>query len=198
MIARILIPLITLTAAAALAPSASAQFGREEVARPDAKELYADRAMKNGWYDDAMENYTNACNDKTRQKAVWARNCRKLADMYRMGKGTQQDYSRAGSLYEEACYDGRDAKSCRQQAYLKFEGVGSDKDLPDARKLYKQGCELDDQTSCGGYGSMLYRGQGGEMKRDEGKRYIQEACDAGDEWSCERARGFGLPDRKGL
>ncbi|WP_300375960.1 tetratricopeptide repeat protein [Henriciella sp.] len=195
---RILALLAAMIAAIALAPSASAQFGRDQIASPDAKELYADRAVKKGWYDDAIENYSTACNDKDRQRAVWARNCRKLADLYRRGKGSQQDYGAARSLYNEACLKGRDAESCRQQAYLSFQGVGGDEDMPHARKLYQKACELGDQTGCGGYGSMLYRGQGGPMERDKGKQYLQDACAADDEWSCERARGFGLPERTGL
>lgn len=195
---RILLLLAAVLAAIAFAPSASAQFGREQIAKPDADELYADKAVGNGWFDDAIERYSAACEDKTRQEAVWARNCRKLADLYRKGQGGPQDYEAAGTLYNEACLEGRDARSCMQQAYIDFEGVDGSKDLTQARKLYAQACELGDQTGCGGYGSMLYRGQGGAMDRDKGKRYLQQACAAGDTWSCERARGFGLPERQGL
>jgi TPR repeat protein len=194
----ILITGVCLATSLVAAPSALAQFGRETVARPDAEELYADRAMKKGWYDEAVERYSAACNDKSRQKAVWARNCRKLADTYRRGLGGSQDYERAQSLYDEACHAGLDAKSCLEQAYISFKGTNDDQDHRYARKLYKQACDLDNQTGCAGYGSMLYRGQGGAMERDEGKRLIQNACASGDEWACERARGFGLPERRGL
>ncbi|WP_084394631.1 tetratricopeptide repeat protein [Henriciella pelagia] len=177
---------------------ASAQFGREEIARPDADELYADRAVEKGWYDDAIERYQTACKDTSRQTAVWARNCRKLADIYRKGQGVRQDYPRAQSLYHRACFEGDDAVACSQQAHVSFKGNDGDVDLPYARKLYKAACDLGDQTACAGYGSMLYRGQGGPMQRTTGKQYIQNACAAGDEWACERARGFGLPERQGL
>ncbi|MEQ8558789.1 MAG: hypothetical protein RIB03_10780 [Henriciella sp.] len=195
---RILLILTAVIAAIALAPSASAQFGREQVAKPDADELYADRAVKRGWYDDARERYSAACEDQSRQTAVWARNCRKLADMERKGQGAKQDYDAARKLYDRACFDGRNDEACMQQAYTSFKGVDGNEDWPYARKLYKQACDLDNQKGCAGYGSMLYRGQGGAMKRDEGKSLIQKACEAGDEWACDRARGFGFPDRRSL
>ena len=195
---RFLVLLLAVIAAIALSPAASAQFGREQVASPDADELYADRAVKNGWYDDARERYQAACEDSTRQTAVWARNCRKLADMERKGQGAQQDYAAAQELYDRACFDGRDAESCMQQAYTSFKGIDGDENWTYARKLYSQACDLGHQQGCAGYGSMLYRGQGGSMEREKGKRLIQEACAAGDEWGCERARGYGFPDRRGL
>lgn len=195
---RLLFLLLAILAAIALAPSASAQFGREQVARPDADELYADRAVTKGWYDDARERYQAACEDTSRQTAVWARNCRKLADMERKGQGAGQDYDAARALYDRACFQGRDAESCMQQAYTSFKGVDGNEDWAYARKLYKQACDLDHYKGCAGYGSMLYRGQGGAMERDKGKRLIQDACAAGDEWACDRARGFGFPDRRGL
>ena len=188
---RFLLLLMALIAAIALAPSASAQFGRDQVTKPDADELYADRAVKKGWYDEAAERYSATCHDKSRQTAVWARNCRKLADIYRRGQFGGQDYSKARGLYDQACFEGRDAESCMQQAYVSFKGVDGKEDWPYARKLYKQACDLGNQT-------MLYRGQGGEMKRQQGKQYIQDACAADDEWACERLRGFGLPVRQGL
>ncbi|RIJ16069.1 sel1 repeat family protein [Henriciella mobilis] len=195
---RLLILLLTVIAAISLAPAASAQFGREQVASPDADELYADRAVKRGWYDDARERYKAACEDESRQTAVWARNCRKLADLDRKGLGAQQDYDAAQALYDRACFEGRDADSCMQQAYTSFKGLDGNEDLPYARKLYKQACDLDHARGCAGYGSMLYRGQGGDMRRDEGKQLIQQACADGDTWACERARGYGFPDRRGL
>ena len=198
MTARILVCLSTLAAAIAFAPSASAQFGREQIAKPDADELYADKAVDRGWYGDAIERYSATCNDADRQKAVWARNCRKLADLYRKGKGQKQDYPAARALYDRACFEGEDAESCLQQAYISFKGTDGEENLSYARKLYEQACTLGDQTGCGGYGSMLYRGQGGAMERNKGKRYILDACAAGNEWSCERAKGYGLPTRDGL
>ncbi len=195
---RILLILVAAIAAIALAPTASAQFGREQVAKPDADELYADKAMKQGWYDDAIERYGATCEDKSRQKAVWSRNCRKLADIYRRGLTGDQDYERAGALYDEACFTGRDADSCMQQGHVSFKGNDGNQDYTYARKLYREACNLGDQTGCAGYGSMLYRGQGGPMERDKGKEYIQNACASGDSWACERASGFGLPDRRGL
>ncbi|MAN74603.1 MAG: hypothetical protein CME85_01320 [Henriciella sp.] len=185
-------------AASALAPAASAQFGADRVAKPDADELYADRAMKNGWYDDAEERYSAACEDKSRQTEVWARNCRKLAHIYRRGLLDGQDYERSKALYDEACFDGRDADSCLEQAHVSFKGNDGNQDYEYARRLYERACDLGNQTGCAAYGSMLYRGQGGMMKRDEGKDYIQRACETGDSWACERARGFGFPDRRGL
>lgn len=195
---RILILLVGTLAAIAFAPAASAQFGREQIAKPDADELYADKAMKQGWYDDAIERYSAACEDKSRQKAVWSRNCRKLADIYRRGQTGDQDYARAHELYDEACFTGRDAESCMQQAHISFKGNDGNQDYVYARKLYREACNLGNQTGCAGYGSMLYRGQGGPMQRDQGKDYIQNACGSGDSWACERARGFGFPSRRGL
>ena len=177
---------------------ASAQFGREQIARPDKDEVYADMAVERGWYDDAVERYSATCEDRSRQKATWSRNCRKLADIYRRGLEGGQDYDKAKALYDEACFTGRDAESCMQQANVSFKGNDGDQDYAYARKLYKEACTLGNKTGCAGYGSMLYRGQGGAMQRDEGKRYIQTACAEGDSWACERARGFGLPERRGL
>ncbi|WP_018149529.1 tetratricopeptide repeat protein [Henriciella marina] len=189
--------LFTLSALA-FSPVAAAQFGPERVARPDADELYADRAMKNGWYDDALERYGAACEDKSQQREVWARNCRKLGNIYRRGLGIDQDYARAKAIYDEACFDGRDADSCLEQAHVSFKGNDDNQDYEYARRLYKRACDLGDQTGCAAYGSMLYRGQGGMMERDKGKDYIQRACEIGDSWACDRAQGFGFPNRRGL
>ncbi|MEQ9316104.1 MAG: tetratricopeptide repeat protein [Henriciella sp.] len=198
MMTRILLALAALATAVAFTPTASAQFGREQIARPDADELYADRAVTKGWFDDAVDRYSAACNDLDRQKAVRARNCRKLADIYRKGQFGPQNYEKARWLYDRACFTGGDADACMQQAHISFAGNDGEVDYPYARKLYKRACDLGDQTGCAGYGSMLYRGQGGAMERNEGKRYIQNACAAGDEWACDRATGFGLPTRRGL
>ena len=195
-------PVFALTAAAfatvALTPVASAQFGRTEVSRPDVDEIYADKAMKNEWYDQALERYSATCNDKTRSKETWARNCFKLGNLYRKGQGVPQDYDVARSLFDEACLTGRNADACMQQAYISFEDNDGAHDYTHARALYKQACELGNQTGCGGYGSMLYRGQGGPMDREKGKDYLQNACAAEDSWSCDRVRGYGLPERRGL
>ena len=182
----------------AFAPTASAQFGPERIAKPDADELYADRAMQQGWYDDALERYSDACEDKSQRREVWSRNCRKAGNIYRRGLGIEQDYERARELYDVSCFDGRDADSCLEQAHVSFTGNDGNEDLEYARRLYKRACDLGNQTGCGGYGSMLYRGQGGIMQREEGKDYIQRACEIGDTWSCERARGYGFPNRRGL
>ena len=185
-------------ASGALSLPASAQFGPETVARPDAAELAADRAVKDGRFDEARAAYREACQQKSRQKEVWGRNCRKLADLHRKGLGGRQDYEAARGLYDQACFGGRDAQSCMQQAHTSFKGIDGNEDMAYARKLYKQACDLNEAQGCAGYGSMLYRGQGGVMKRDEGKRLIQQACADGDPWACERARGYGFPDRRGL
>lgn len=205
----------------ALPVAAAAQFGPEPGSPRTAKEIYADRAMKDAaslirvtptdvvsakdgidpqraqtWHDQARVRYGELCRDRRTRADAWSRNCYKLADIYRRGLGVPQDYTRAKTLYTDACIQGDHVAACLQQAYTDHTGNAGEKDWPNARTLYEVACDAGDPSGCAGLGNMLYRGQGGRADRRLGAALIQDACAAEYAWACERLEGFGLPRRK--
>ncbi len=209
---------IAMTCLLLLPYSAMAQFGPEPASPRTAKEIYADRAMKDAasltrlvpkdvvsaddgidieraqqWYDQARTRYEDLCADRTTKADAWSRNCYKLADIYRRGLGTPQDYQRAETLYVGACKEGGHLEACLQQAYTDHTGNAGQKNWKRARELYETACDMGDTSGCAGLGNMLYRGQGGPADRALGAALIQDACAAKYQWACDRLEGFGLP-----
>ncbi|MCF6328607.1 MAG: sel1 repeat family protein [Henriciella sp.] len=217
MLARLI---LVLTCIAALPMAATAQFGPEPASPRTAKEIYADRAMKDAaslirvtptdivtskdgidldraqkWHNQARTRYQELCNERDRRADFWSRNCYKLADIYRRGLGVTQDYNAAKALYMTACLEGQHLNACLQQAYIDHAGNAGETDWPNARKLYEIACNMGDPSGCAGLGNMLYRGQGGPADRKLGATLIQNACADDYEWACERLEGFGLTRR---
>ncbi len=217
MLARLI---LVLTCIAALPLAATAQFGPEQASPRTAKEIYADRAMKDAanlirvtptdivttkdgidperaqkWHNQARTRYQELCDARETRADFWSRNCYKLADIYRRGLGITQDYSLAKTFYMAACLEGQHLNACLQQAYIDHAGNAGEKDWPNARKLYEIACDMGDPSGCAGLGNMLYRAQGGPEDRKLGAILIQNACAAEYEWACERLEGFGLTRR---
>jgi TPR repeat protein len=200
--------------------TASAQFGPARETPLSADEIYADRAMQDAaalssgrpgdvisaddgidlaqaeiWFQRAKDRYAGLCDDRSQPRDVWARNCYKLANMYRRGQGTVQNYATAKTLFEASCLGGQHTPSCLQQAYIDHTGASGERDWPSARRLYTLACDRGDMSGCAGLGNMLYRGQGGSEDRSRGARLLQQACAAQFTWACDRLQGFGLPRR---
>ncbi|GAB5457168.1 MAG: hypothetical protein Hens3KO_01980 [Henriciella sp.] len=211
---------VLLTCLLAWPIAATAQFGPERETPRTAKEIFADRAMTDAanltralpqdvvsadvgidpdqalvWYEQARIRYEELCEDRSANQDVWTRNCYKLADIYRRGLGTPQDYVRSEALYLETCQQGDYINSCLQQAYIDHKGNAGKTNWPRARSLYELACDSGDASGCAGLGNMLYRGQGGAANRSLGTALLQNACADEYQWACERLEGFGLPRR---
>jgi len=198
---------------------AHAQFGAPKPTPKSADEYFAERALRDAArltegvsgrevikpedgvdlaraeqrMEAALEVYNRLCTDRTLPRDQWARNCFALGEMYRRGTGTEQDYQRAKTLYDEACFDGDHTGACMQQAFISQKGTGGDVDLPYAWALYDHGCKLDDAAACAGLGNMMYMGRGGRRDQSEAIRLLQESCADEYEWACPRLIEYGLP-----
>ncbi len=213
--------LVLLTLSLVYATTAFAQFGKPQPTPKNADEYYAERAMRDASrltqgvlgrdvirpedgvdleraesrMEAAFAIYTKLCSDRALPQDQWARNCYALADMYRRGLGTEQDYAKAKTHYDTACLDGRHAGACMQQAYISQRGSGGETNLEHARELYVQGCRLKDSGSCAGLGNMLYMGLGGPRDRSRAVSLLQESCADEYEWACTRLIEYGQPTR---
>ncbi len=213
--------LIALLACLSLMPlAASAQFGPKPPTPYSPEELYADRLYNEGGrlssgvpgnvvtddsgldferaqdrFDESRGLYQTLCDSTEAEQDQWARNCHKVADMYRRGIGVSQDYRLARNLYDRSCLQGDHIVACTQQAYLSHLGRGARRsDMEHARELYDHACGLKDPRGCAGLGNMLYRGQGGDLDRTRGSRLLQQSCASDYDWACERLKGFGIPE----
>ena len=205
----------------AMTATASAQFGKAQPTAKSADEYFAERAMRDASrltagvegrdvikpedgmdlaraeqrMEEAFEIYDRLCADRAQPRDQWARNCFALADMHRRGSGTVQDYPKAKSLYNEACFDGRHSGACLQQAYISAKGSAGEKELEYARGLYDQACDLDAPAGCAGLANMMYMGLGGSRDRPTAVRLLQDACSDEYDWACTRLIEYGLPTR---
>lgn len=210
--------LAVLTLAMVFGLSAFAQFGKSKPTPKTAEEYFAERAMRDAArltegvagkdivrasdgvdlqraeerMESAFEIYETLCSDRTLPKDQWARNCFSLADMYRRGLGTEQDYDEAKRLYDEACIDGAHTGACMQQAYISQKGSGGDTDLEHARALYETACDLRDPGGCAGLGNMMYAGLGSSRDRQRAANLLQDSCADGYQWACTRLTEYGL------
>jgi len=202
-------------AALTLACSAQAQFGKPKATPRTLAEITAERALADGTrrlqaiagdvatleqididfaqkrLDEAYAGYTKLCEDRTAPSDYWARNCFKLANLYRRGIAAPQDYAKAQALYEELCFQQDHAEACTQQAYVSFTGRNGTKDFANARKLYTAACNLKNAPGCGGLGAMTYAGQGGVRDKRHGERLLQRSCRGGYDWACARLVDVG-------
>ena len=200
------------------AMSAFAQFGKPKPTPKTTEEYFAERALRDASrltqgvagrdiirpsdgidlqraesrMDEAFNIYTNLCSDRALPQDQWARNCFALADMYRRGLGTEQDYDLARTHSDAACIEGRHTGACMQQAYISQKGSDGEPDLEHARALYDQACELDDPGGCAGLGNMVYAGLGGPRDRQQGANLLQASCADGYQWGCTRLTEYGL------
>lgn len=200
--------------------SAFAQFGKTKPTPKTADEYFAERAMRDAArltqgvagrdvvrasdgidlqraesrMESAFEIYSTLCSDRDLPTDQWARNCFALADMYRRGLGTEQDYDEAKLNYDAACLQGQHAGACMQQAYNSQKGSDGDVDLNHARILYDTACDLREPGGCAGLGNMMYAGLGGARDRQQGANLMQDACADGYQWACTRLTEYGLCD----
>jgi len=204
-----------------LASSAFAQFGKPQPTPKTADEYFAERAMRDASrltqgvlgrdiirpedgvdlqraesrMEEAIEIFARLCSDRSLPQDQWARNCYSLADMHRRGLGTEQDYAKAETYYNSACFVGRHPGACTQQAYISHKGSGGKTDLEYARSLYGQACRLKDPGGCSGLGNMLFMGIGGPRDRSRAVMLLQDACADEYEWACTRLTEYGQPTR---
>lgn len=207
-----------LIAMAMLSSAASAQFGKQKPTPKNADEYFAERAMRDAArltegvagrdiirsvdgidleraeerLDEAFAIYERLCTDRNLPQDQWARNCFALADMYRRGLATEQNYSVARLHYDAACLEGRHTESCIQQAYISQKGPDTEIDVEHARALYQHACDLKEAAGCAGLGNMMYAGIGGSRNRLEAAELLQDSCAEGYQWACTRLSEYGL------
>jgi len=210
--------LALLTLALVFATSSFAQFGKPKPTPKTAEEYFAERAMRDASrltqgvagrdvirpsdgidlqraesrMEEAFAIHDKLCADRTQPYDQWARNCFALADMYRRGLATEQDFAKAKTHYDAACFDGDHAGACVQQAYNSQKGEERYVDLEHARALYSQACDLDDPGGCAGLGNMMYAGLGGSRDRIRAANLLQDSCAEGYQWACTRLSEYGL------
>ena len=210
--------LALLTLALVFATSSFAQFGKSKPTPKTAEEYFAERAMRDASrltqgvagrevirecygivlqraesrMEEAFAIHDKLCADRTQPRDQWARNCFALADMYRRGLATEQDFAKAKTHYDAACFDGDHAGACIQQAYNSQKGEERYVDLEHARALYTQACELDDPGGCAGRGNLMYAGLGGSRDRIRAANLLQDSCGEGYQWACTRLSEYGL------
>lgn len=210
--------LALLTLALLFSLSAFAQFGKPKPTPKIADEYFAERAMRDAArltqgvagrdiirdsdgvdlqraearMESAFEIFGALCANRDLPKDQWARNCFALADMYRRGLGTEQDYDESRRHYDAACLEGQHAGACMQQAYNSQKGSDGDADLDHARLLYETACDLNEPGGCAGLGNMTYAGLGGSRDRQRGANLLQDSCADGYQWACTRLTEYGL------
>ncbi|MEO0449965.1 MAG: tetratricopeptide repeat protein [Pseudomonadota bacterium] len=202
----------------ALSGAAFAQFGKPKPTPKTSDEYFAERAMRDAArltegiagrdiirpvdgvdleraeerLEQAFTIYERLCTDRALPQDQWARNCFALADMYRRGLATEQDYPVARQHYDAACLEGRHVESCIQQAYISQKGPDAEIDVEHARALYQHACDLNDPAGCAGLGNMMYAGIGGSRNRLEAAELLQDSCADGYQWACTRLSEYGL------
>ena len=75
--------------------------------------------------------------------------CYNAANFYRLGRGTEHDFTAARRLYEKSCLQLEHAQSCSNLGGMHQFSLGvKTADLEAAKKFYKMGCEMGDEIGC--------------------------------------------------
>jgi TPR repeat protein len=73
--------------------------------------------------------------------------CGMLAELHRLGRGTQRDQDKATEIYRTACEAG-DQGWCASYGKRLHEGVGTKPDTARARKILDEACSANDSDAC--------------------------------------------------
>lgn len=73
--------------------------------------------------------------------------CGMLAELHRLGRGTQRDQDKATEIYRAACEAG-DQGWCASYGKRLHEGVGTKPDTARARKILDEACNANDSDAC--------------------------------------------------
>ncbi|MBU1221478.1 sel1 repeat family protein [Myxococcota bacterium] len=110
--------------------------------------------------------------------------CRLLAYIYETGRGVEQNFKRAGLLYDMACVMGEPI-ACANLGYLYEKGFGVKPDPVKAFKLYEMSCKKGEMTACNNLGHMYHSGVA--VKSDSVKAFglFEKACKSGHLPACQ-------------
>jgi len=108
-------------------------------------------AYKQGNYKIAAEHFKKVCD------RGFAGGCYNLGILYDMGKGVQQNYSKAAELYTKAL----------QQNYSK------------AAELFKKACDGGIAKGCYNLSILYHNGQGVSMNKSKAFKYLMKAVKQG-------------------
>jgi TPR repeat protein len=120
--------------------------------------------------------------------------CYRLGLLYERGIGGEQDYSKAATLYDKACYEGpigNPKEACEKLGNLYYNGIGIKKNYSKAAAAYERACELYSGEGCLIAGNMYSEGK--IVKRDsaKAKSYYQSACRRGYSSACDHLENRG-------
>jgi TPR repeat protein len=76
-----------------------------------------------------------------------AAGCEVAGRMYETGEGAPQDYSKAATLYDQACEGGRE-EACAHLAMMYDIGLAVEEDPERANRLYHKACESGNRWAC--------------------------------------------------
>jgi TPR repeat protein len=109
--------------------------------------------------------------------------CAHLARLYRRGKHTAPDATRAAELYAKAC-ELNQASACSDLGILVAEGTGTPRDAGRAAELFDQACKLGEANGCFNLGTLYYDGSGVEKDPQRAFELFSQACNAGKAAGC--------------
>ena len=109
--------------------------------------------------------------------------CAHLGEMYMMGVGTNINYKKALSLFQEAC-KAKDQYGCYLEADLYYHGWGILQDYGIAMEKYSKACEDGFLQACTKIGQMHEYGQGTQIDFTKANEVYQQNCDAGYTQAC--------------
>jgi TPR repeat protein len=148
-------------------------------ARP-AGELY-----KRGTLLEANEILTEAANSyQASCDGGDAGGCRKLGDMYFIGRGVASDESRAVQLYQKGC-EGGDAEGCTSLGTMYDSGgQGVAMDESKAVQLLQKGCDGGVAKGCRFLGFKYLHGWGVAKDKNRAAQLFRKGCELGDALGC--------------
>lgn len=102
--------------------------------------------------------------------------CVHLGRMYYLGKGVQQNYSKAIELFTKAC-DTEDYASCLVVGAMYAESQGVEKNDIRAVEFYTKACKGKEAAACYFLGSRYFEGKGVKQNISKAFEFYTKACD---------------------
>ena len=128
-------------------------------------------------YHQALKYYEKVCKSKD---DISASICYEVADFYKAGKGTRQDFAKAKTYYEKACNAGID-DACVDLGVLYRTGNGVKQNYSTAKKYFEKACNADVARGCVLLGVLYGLGEGVKQDYSTAKNYAGKACDLGEQ-----------------
>ncbi|DAB40739.1 MAG TPA: hypothetical protein CFH81_00070 [Sulfurovum sp. UBA12169] len=113
-----------------------------------------------------------------------AQGCSDLGIMYRLGKGVEQDNSKAAQLFKKASSSG-DATAYSNLGIMYDFGKGVKQDSFKAAKFYQKACDGGNPAGCSNLGIMYEDGKGVKQSKQQALEYYGKACEMESEQYCK-------------